>query len=98
MLLVAGIIFKRYVYSRKAVPREPKLYPPKPGPPFGASREPELDGEEYFGIEIAGIRSPGYEIGGSYGHELSDNEWIYELYGDDSQSYVLTGQACEGSQ
>ena len=86
MLLVAGIKLKRYVYSRKAVPREARLHPPESGPPFGGSREHELDGEEYFGMEIDGVRLPGHEMGGYYGHELSDNNWIHELYGDDSQN------------
>ena len=93
MLLVAGIKLKRYVYSRKAAPREPKIHPPELVPPFGAPREHELDGEEYFGMEIDGVRLPGHEIGGCDGHELSDNGWIYELYGDDSHNSVLTGEA-----
>ena len=46
----------------EAVPQEIKLYPPEPGPPFGASGEHELDGEEHFGMEIDGVRLPGHEI------------------------------------
>ena len=82
MLLIAGIKLKRYIYSRRAVPREAELHSLESGPPFGASREHELDGEEHYGMEIDGVRLPGHEIGGYYGDELSDNEWIFELYGE----------------
>ena len=84
VLLVAGVNLKRRVHSRKSVPQETKLHPPEPASSFGASGEHELDGEEHFAMEIDGVRLPGHEMSGCYGHELSENEWIYELYGDDS--------------
>ena len=86
MLLIAGIMLKRHIYSRKAVPQETNLNPTDSGRPSGASRDHELGGEEHYGMEIDGVRLPGQETGGYSGHELSDNEWIYELYGDDSHN------------
>ena len=84
ILLIAGVKLRHHVHSRRIVPQETKLRPPEPGPPFGASREHELNGEEHFPMEIEGVQLPGHEMSGYDGHELSDNEWIYELYGDDS--------------
>lgn len=85
MLLVAGVRLKRLACSRRNVPQKTELHPPEPGSPSAASGEHELDGEEHFGMEIDGVRLPGHEMSGYYGHELSENEWIYELYGDDSR-------------
>lgn len=84
MLLIAGVKLKRRVKSRRIVSQETKLHPPEPGPPFRASGEHELDGEKHFGMEIDGVRLPGHEMSGYYGHELSEEEWIYELYGDNN--------------
>lgn len=84
VLLIAGVKFKRRVHSRRTVPQMTKLQPPEPATPCRASGEHELDGEEHFGMEIDGVRLSGHEMSGYCGHELSENEWIYELYGDDS--------------
>ena len=86
MLLIAGVKLKRRVHSRRTVPQKTKLHPPESGPPLGASGEHELDGEEHLGMEIDGVRLPGHEMSGYHGHELSENEWIYELYGDDNHN------------
>ena len=84
MLLIAGVTFKRHAYSRRTVTQETELHPPEPGSPSRASGKHELDGEEHFAMEIDGVQLPGHEMNGYYGHELSENEWIYELYGGNS--------------